>query len=179
MTNAGPPPLPLDADGLLDPAAFDALSAGPSYLVFAQLPDARLDLPVWQRHAAQFFAAEVALTRPKRYGASPPQTDAAHLVLTPRGGAPILRSIFLRPRSEDDLRAAEQAEGGGGLALVAKRCPMVVLVHADGGTDAPDAGSLHVAALLASVLLGPLMPPDRKSILGPKSARQELEKRGP
>ncbi len=172
-----PLPLPLDDDGLLDPSAFDALAPGPSYLVFAQQPDARIDLAAWQRHAAQFFATEVALTRPKRYGAPPPTTDAAHVVLTPRGEAPILRSIFLRPRSDDDLHAAERAEGGGGLALVAKRCPMVVLVAVEGGAGDPDAGSMGVAALLASVLLGPLMPPDRKRIVGPKTARQELEKR--
>jgi hypothetical protein len=170
-------PLPLDAHGLLDPAAFAAFSSAPSYLVFAQQPDARIDLPAWQRHARQFFATEVALSRPKQYGTAPPPTDGAHLVLT-RGQEPsTTRTILLRARTDEDLRAAELAEGGGGLALVAKRCATVALVTVEATEHDADLGSMRVAALLSSVLLGPVLSPDRSRIRGPKTMREELATR--
>ena len=168
-----PAPLPLDADGLLPPSLFDSLASGPAYLVFAQLRDARIDVTQWDRHAAQFFASSVQLTRPKRYGAAPPVSDAAHVVVTRRNAAPVLRTVFVRARTDDDLRAAERAQGGGGLALLAKRCKTVLLVPV---VDPVDADTLFLTALLASVLLGPILSPDRTGLFGARTARAELDK---
>jgi hypothetical protein len=172
----GPPPLPLDDDGLLPESLFAAALAavGPAYTVFAQQGDARIDAAAWGRHARQFFAATVELTRPKRYVGTraAPLTDAAHLRVVLPSGVAELHTVFLRPRTGDDLEAAERALGGGGLALLAKRCETVVLVPVD---PAPD-GALFVTALLASVLLGPVLSPDHATLMGARTARLAHEK---
>jgi hypothetical protein len=175
MPTSSPPPLPLDAAGLLPESAWDALQPARSYLVFAQLRDASLDASGWARHAKQFFRAELQLTRPKAYGESPPKKDAAHLLLTRPPLPNALRSVFLRPRTEEDLACAESAQGGGGLALLAKRCTMVVLVGLPEGAD-EDEPTLFVAAVIAGVVLGPILSPDRGSIYGVKTARGMLER---
>ena len=84
MTRLIPRSLPLDGAGLLRDGASEFPNQAQAYTVFAQQRDARIDAAAWARHASRFFDAEVCLTRPKVYGETPPQTDAAHLVLTPK-----------------------------------------------------------------------------------------------
>ncbi len=174
MTARPPDPLPLDDDGLLSAADFERVATAPAYAVFAQQGDARIDAALWKRHASQFFDVDLALTRPKRYGADAPRTDGAHVSVTRRNGASFLRTVLLRPTTDADLLAAGRAEGGGGLALLAKRCAMVALVQV--ARDAPDADALFLAAILAGLLLGPVLAPDRARILGPRTAREEAGK---
>jgi hypothetical protein len=160
--------LQLDDDGLLRPEAFDELSAGPSYLVFAQQPDVRVDVAAWQAHAQRFFGSDLHLSMPKRYGAVAPRVDGAHVTLIPRGADAVHRLVFLRARTDEDLAAATAATGGYGLAELVKRCPTVVLVKLEGE---PDRAGVLLAALVSSVSFGPILTPDRTQILGPRSAR--------
>jgi hypothetical protein len=162
----------LDADGLVPPAAFHDLLPGPSYLVFAQQTDARIDVAAWRAHAQRFFDSDLHLAMPKRYGAAPPAIDGAHLALSPRRGDAIHRVVVLRPRAADDLAAAEAARGGAGLAALARRCPTVLLVKLEAD---PDRAALLLAALLSGVSLGPILTPDRARILGARTARTEAE----
>jgi hypothetical protein len=172
-----PPPLPLDDAGLLPEAAFPFPARVEAYTVFAQQRDARIDAAAWDRHARQFFEAEVKLTRPKAYGPAAPMTDGAHVVLTPRGRAGGMRSVFLRPRTEADVAFAEEAEraaGGGGMSLLAKRCEMVALVAVTPEQDDEDDVALWIAAIIASVVLGPILSPARPEIFGIRTARVKL-----
>lgn len=167
-------PLPLDAAGLLEPS-FELPAPSEAYTVFAQLRDARLDAGALERNAKQFFQTELHLTRPKAYGVVPPAVDGAHVVLV-RGSQPTAtRTLFVRARSPEDLASAEAAEramGGGGLSLLAKRCPTVVLVPLE---SEGDEAALLLAAILASVLLGPIVAPGRPEIFGVRTARLKLE----
>jgi hypothetical protein len=176
MTTPNPPPLPLDEDGLLRPEGATAFpDRTDAYTVFAQQRDAHIDAAAWARHAKQFFDAELQLTRPKRYGAAPPVTDGAHVVLTPKGRPAGMRSVFVRPRTDADMTFAEEAEraaGGGGMSLLAKRCQAVVLVTR---TSNQDEVALRIAAIVASVVLGPILAPDAPELFGVRTARAKLE----
>jgi len=165
-------PLALDEDGLLPLSELEQVSGGLALRVFAQVPDATIDIVGWDRHAARFFDASVRLSRPKRYGLVAPRVDGAHLMVQRRDKPPRLQTVLLRPRTEQDLAAAHAAEGGGGLALLAKRCQMVVLVPLPRNGD--EAGPLFLAALLASVLLGPVLSKDGKELFGARTARERL-----
>ena len=133
--------------------------AARGYLVFAQQREAAVDLGAWDAHARRFF------------GASLSRDDDGRLVLTP-GGA---RTATARPRTGADLALADAAEaraGGGGLATLARRCPTVWLVAREGDDDAV---ALRLAAILASVLLGPIVDARGPDIFGVKTARAKLE----
>jgi hypothetical protein len=181
MTTSSQTPLPLDRNGLLPESRFPPHLDAPSYLVFAQQRDARIDLAAWQASARRFFGTELAVTVPKLYGPVAPARDGAHLVLL-RGDRPgAARSVLLSPRSDAELAAADRADGGAGLALLAKRCPTVIRVSVDvapAASDEPDADdvALLLAAIVASCALGPILSPDRRRILGVKTARLELER---
>jgi len=160
----------LDDRGILRPGAL--ASPSPSFLVFAQRSDAFVDVAAWQGHARRFFATDLGLTTEKRYATPLPTTDAARIVVV-CGDEHGTRLAFARPRTDDDLRQAEAAEARApaGLALLAKRCPTVWLVEA---ATPDDRIALRIAAILASVLLGPIMPPARDAIFGVKTARLTL-----
>jgi hypothetical protein len=174
----------LDADGVL---RSDAPLAPPprveAYLVFAQRSDARLETDAWTRNAAQFFDARVGLTADKRYDPSrpAPSRDAARVVVVPASGEPGgTRLCFARPRSEDDLAAAEVAEASAGPAAVAgmvtlaRRCGVVWLVVAEGDVPDLDRVALRIAGVVASVVLGPILAPSGGALFGVKTARARL-----
>jgi hypothetical protein len=169
-----PNPLPLDADGLLPDGAVALPTRAEAYTVFAQQSDARLDASAWERNAKQFFDSELRLTRPKQYGAAAPTTDGAHIMLTPKSRPAGMRNVFFRPRTDADMASADEAEraaGGGGMALLAKRCRMVVLVTL---ASREDEVALRLAAIIASVVLGPILAPDAPELFGVRTARSKL-----
>jgi hypothetical protein len=167
----------LDPYGALRPGALDAPSPREALTVYAQRHDARLDLLQLQQQARRFFGARVGLTVEKAYPPDrpPPSVDAAHVVVAPKNISAETRFIYGRPRTQEDLEAAEAAEarsGGGGLALLARRCGYVWLV----GIEAePDPHALLLAAILGSVLLGPILAPSGEELFGVKTARLKLE----
>jgi hypothetical protein len=163
----------LDENGVLRPGALAPLGRDDGYTVFAQRKDATFDIDVWQRQADKFFAAKIGLMVPKRYTRAP-EIDAARVIVT--RGAHAIRLVMARPRDDDDLAAAERAEiacGTSGLALLARRCAYVFLVEREGDRDPP---ALLLAAILASVLLGPIVT--RDEIFGVRTARQKLSEAG-
>lgn len=80
----------------------------------------------------------------------------------------------VRATTSDDFFAADRAEiqgRAGGMALLARRCASVwVINHVD---ERPADWSF--LALLASVLLGPILPADGATLLGVRSARLRSE----
>jgi hypothetical protein len=142
-------------------------------VVFAQRSDARIDLPAWSRHAERFFGTSLGLAVEKSYGDAAPVVDAAEFVLS-HAGSPATRQAFARPREPEDLelaRAAEARSGGGGLVLLAGRCRMVWMVARE---SLADASALRLAAILASILLGPILDVTAGQLFGVKTARGKL-----
>ena len=167
----------LDDRGLLREAALAAPDRDDTYCVFAQRPDAMFDVAGLRHNAEQFFATKIGLTVDKHYELPLPLVDAARIVVaskdTTLSGT---RLCYARAADASDLAQAEQAERasrGHGLALLAKRCPMVFLITAE---SAHDRVSLGIAAIFASVFLGPILCPGGEQIVGVRSARLELDR---
>ena len=146
------------------------------YTVFAQRSDARFLAADWDLRARRFFDARVGLASATAYADEPPTHDDRGVVIA-RGNAPgAIRHVWARPREPRDLDDAEVADaraGSPGLGLLARRCGYVFCVECvgDGDRDA-----LLLAAVLASVLLGPILAPERDRIFGVKTARALLER---
>jgi hypothetical protein len=146
------------------------------FLVFSQAGDARIDIDAWDAHAARFFATRIGLTEDRHYpsASAVPLGDAVRFVIAPHGRPPAIRSAFARPREDEDLALAEAADarsGFTGLALLARRCPTVWLVEREGATDRM---ALRLSAVLASVLLGPILESRTGELFGVKTARAKI-----
>jgi hypothetical protein len=137
-----------------------------SYLVFSQQPDAQMAIAEWDSHARRFFGASV------REGAAP-----GSLVVTSGQRAPTERLVRGRLREPADLMLSRAAESrhGGGLGALAERCAVVWIIER---VAEPDPGALLLSAILAGVLLGPILDARGPELLGVKSARQRIEGMG-
>jgi hypothetical protein len=168
----------LDPRGILRPGALPQPDRSKSYAIFAQRPDVRLDIEGLKRQADQFFATKIGMTVDKQYGDLAPAVDAARLVVSGTdGSASGTRLCYGRAVDPSDLAAAEEAEraiGTYGLALLAQRCKTIWTVVPE--TD-DDRAALTIAAILASTLLGPILSPGGREIIGVRSARLKLEGR--
>jgi len=146
------------------------------YTVFAQRSDARFEVNEWDQRARRFFDAKVGLATPKTYDASPPTRDEGGVVLARHEEVGTIRHVVARPREARDLEDAEAADarvGSPGLGLLARRCGYVFLVET---VSDDDRDALLLAAILASVMLGPILTPERDRIFGVKTARALLER---
>lgn len=139
--------------------------------IFAQQAEAHLEIEAWNRHGERFFGARIGLAEPLDGG--------GRIVIAPEGLEPGIRAARGRARNEDDLVQAERAEeraGGGGLALLARRCQTVWLVER---RDPADTLALRLAAVMASVLLGPILDPTSGELFGVRTARLKLDAAAP
>lgn len=171
-------PSEIDAEGLpTPPPSSELISLDPAnaFTVFSQRKDARLDIAELRHQAARFFATKVGLTVEKRYDAGAPLVDAARIVVASDDGtATGTRLCFGRPAETEDVAEAEAAERrtrGTGMALLAQRCPILwrIAIEAVG-----DRAALTIAAIFASVYLGPILSPDGE-LFGVRTARLKLE----
>ncbi len=147
-----------------------------TYVVFAQRSDARVEIDAWNAHAVRFFGTRIGLSADKRYpsGEPIPRSDEAEFVIAPDGAPAGRRTAFARPSEEEDRARAEAVDaraGSTGLGLLARRCGTVWLVTR---ADYPDALALRLAAILASVLLGPILDEAEGELFGVKTARAKL-----
>jgi hypothetical protein len=168
----------LDDYGILRPGALLSPPRSGAYAVFAQRKDARLEADLWRRHASQFFGTELRFPVPKKYVFDPPESDVAEVVIAPSTRPPATRLCYARPRTDDDLAAAEEADiraGSNGLGLLARRCSTVWLVSAE---KEDDQAALQIAAIVASVVLGPILSPGGTELFGVRTARLKLESFG-
>lgn len=144
-------------------------------MVFAQRSDARFDLHLISGQARRFFATELGLTADTSYGDVPPVVDQVHVVVAGPAGNSGVRHCAARPVTAEDREKAAFAEMRvtyTGLSGLANRCGYVWLVATDGPDDR---AALLVAAILASVFLGPILSPDARELFGVKTARLKLE----
>lgn len=167
------------------------------YLVFSQAPTVRLDLAELLRHVQRYFPGwelEVLSESVAAAGAPLPEALTTEFELR-RGASPQRAQLCCRvrratpPDHERAIRAEERGRAGG-MAALARRClhvaevwPGAESLHAadpqatrlpthDG---APSVELLTFCAMLASVTLGPVLPPDDSTLFGVRGARERAE----
>lgn len=161
---------------------------GEAWSLFASDPVARVDAPRWDAQAGTFFDASLALVQRITDPAGVlPSHAGFELDLRPvnpaYGGAATRVAVRTLPLAEAPaLRAAAlrgvEALGGAGMdALVAKATRLWQVRALPVGGGDPRA-PLVVAALLASVLLAPIVPPGEATIFGVRGARLRLMDQG-
>jgi hypothetical protein len=142
--------------------------------VFAQQNDARVDIDAWNGHAMRFFATRIGLASERLSPHDHRTTDSLVFVVAPDGEPSGLRSVHARPCETDDYELASQTDarnGPTGLALLAERCHTVWLVVREAPSDRL---ALRLAAILASILLGPILDAAAGELFGVKTARAKL-----
>jgi hypothetical protein len=145
----------------VDPASPERV---PAYLVFSQRATTEADVAAWDAQGQRFFDARVEAT------AGAP----GEIVLSPRGAAAGAREVRAMARTDEHLALAQEADaraGDTGLARLAGRCPTVWQVAR---SSADDAVALRLAAVIASVELGPILDPHAGELFGVKTARAKL-----
>lgn len=156
------------------------LEARASYAILAPEDDSRIVEARWKQQAARFFAAELRLVTPKRYPAgAQPRRDRASIEIGRRGG-PAVRVELVTLPLDDALTirdaAAEAAKTLGGFDALVARARRLWQIEPIEPALEPRA-SLALAAVLASLLLGPILAPDGTSF-GVKGARERLARAG-
>jgi hypothetical protein len=144
-----------------------------SYVVFAQRDELTTDVVAWNAHATRFFATRIGLA-----AELDPSRGEASFVVAPDRGPPGVRRARGRPCTTEDHARAELADlrvGPTGLALLARRCRSVWTVER---VEDGDRLALLFAAILASVLLGPILDEEARDLFGVKTARAKLEREG-
>ncbi len=165
----------LDREGLLrSNAGFEPPPTDRSLIVFAQRNDARVELESWRSQAERFFKTTLGLTATKTYAQAFPETDLARVVIAPSKVPGGTRTAFSRRAGESDwvrAEAAERASLMGGMGLLARRCGQLWIIERENDDDRT---ALLLAAILASVLLGPIVVGEE--IFGVRGARERLER---
>ena len=148
------------------------------YRVFSQASpdDAAGEAKLVQTAHAHFRAALSVRTR--HFRGQPPAGPREQLTVTleDRHGARDL-TLERRPATEDDWRAADEAEvrgRAGGMARLARRCRWLWEVTP---SDDPRA-TLTLCAILAAAELGPVLPPEGDTLYGVRGARERAERPG-
>lgn len=162
----------------------DPLAAPDAWSLLSPEQGARIDEARWAHQARTFFRAELALTQPKSYpSGATPIADAALVDVAPKGGASTRVLVITVPLDRaPGVRAAALAAvaaiGGAGMDALVARARRVWQVRAAVPEGSDARAALACAAVLASVYLAPIVPPDEAAIFGVKGARERLEKRG-
>jgi hypothetical protein len=179
------------AVGAIVPMSIDA-----AWSLITPEAEARIEAARWEHQASAFFGARIALAFEKKYPAgTTPRSDVALIDVTASKVSARYRTPDAEPakptrvtvvtvpidRAEAVARAAREgalAIGGAGFDVLVARGRRVwqVADEVDAGGD-PRA-PLVVAAVIASVVLAPIVPPRGGTIFGVKGARERLAERG-
>jgi hypothetical protein len=172
------------------------LDPAEAWTLLSPEPDARVDAARWAHQAETFFRARLVVVQAKRYPSGTlPLADLVEIDLTgPGAAAPSRVRVVTVPsdRAPAALAAGAagvRAIGGAGFDALLPRTRRVWQVRerlvdpaALGETPNPPAGDprapLAVAAILASLFLSPVVPPEGGAIFGVKGARERLAARG-
>ena len=138
--------------------------------MFVQATTGRLPEDVLRRNAATHFDASIALIE------QPSARDQYFLELDL--GAERARFVMqVRSVTDADITLAAEAEERGraaGMAALAARCSYVWLLTPDAAT--PEWITWECCALLALTALGPVLPEDRSTLLGVRSAKMRADR---
>ncbi len=149
----------------------------PGFTVFSQRPDVRVPLTELLKSARAHFRSNVNVVSEQGVdeNGSASSTTLRLLIENERLGVAEEFTIQTRARSPDDLTRAEAAEQAGraaGMSALAARCPSIWELSADGS----EVGTLLACAMLASVALGPVMPPDASTLYGVRGAMERADR---
>jgi hypothetical protein len=132
-------------------------------LVFSQ--KAVIDWGAIAAQGRQHF--DVELTRSEGSSAAEMVLELAHD--HPFRGRFRVSSRRVKAEDQAPLNKAEARSSSWGMADLARRCSHVWEVQPDPGVSA--AAGYYLAAILASVALGPLLPSDQSGLFGVRSCR--------
>ena len=173
------PSLDVDANGWAI-GAVAPLAIDDAWTLLAPGPDARIDAPRWAHQASAFFRAKLSIVNDKRYPSGTlPLADALEIDAGPEDGDVTTRVLVVTMPSDRAPLARKagalgaEAIGGAGFDALVARTRRVWQVRASieqGDARAP----LLVAAVIASLLLAPIVPPGGGTIFGVKGARERL-----
>ncbi|MSP26050.1 MAG: hypothetical protein EXR75_13000 [Myxococcales bacterium] len=177
-------PVGFDEYGWLVASALPLLPALACFSVFAPEPDSNFDGPRWDHAARRFFGVSLTISPPKSYpSGTAPLVDAATLAVTVLGAAAALATVrvtTLPIERAPGLRiAAERAVaemGGAGFDVLLRRARRLWQIECSAtAPHAAKVAAVAVAAVLANVTLGPILPPEGRAMFGVKGARLRLE----
>jgi hypothetical protein len=153
----------------------ELLAPALAFTVFSQFENVEFPVETLRVQAARFFRIELAATVEKNYAleATAVREDAIQLLVA-EGGVTTTHFVFGTANDAASIGAAALAEAGvgSGLAMLAARCPTRWLVATD---DPRERRALLLAAVLASVALGPILLPQNAGLIGVKGARALLD----
>jgi hypothetical protein len=162
-----------------------AFSVDAAYTLFSPETSARVDIAQLANKARTFFATALEIDPVKAYpDGRTPETDALYIEIKPMGKSILLPTrVYIvtfplerEPHFRNIGDAAALAIGGAGMdSLVAKTKRIwQVSKNIENGDDswAP----LRISAILAAVLLAPIVPPEGGTIYGVKGARERLDR---
>jgi hypothetical protein len=161
------------------------MPVGEAWSLLSPAPEASIDAARWAHQAETFFRAGLTLVRAKRYPAGTlPISDAALVEIGPRADAVKARvRVITTPmeRAPEAQRAAVEgarAIGGAGMDALIARARRLWQVQARLEGEGDPRAPLLLAAVLASLLLAPVVPPGGGTIFGVKGARERLAAAG-
>lgn len=135
------------------------------FLQFVQQPAPRLELERLAGQASRYFSAELQIVAQTAGGG-----QATVRMRTAAGEHTFeLRARLTDAADRARLGPAELANQSYGMAGLGERCTCVWEVTA--APDTPRAECFQFGALLASIALGPWLPPDGSGLYGVRSAR--------
>jgi hypothetical protein len=158
-----------------------ALPVARAYTLLSPDPSARIDLARWAHQARSFFGAKIELVQQKLYpDGRTPDADAAEVEVS-RGREPKVTRVRLVTLPIDDAPEARvagalgaRAIGGAGFDALVERAQRVWQIDAEVPSGGDPRAPLTLAAVIAAVLLAPIVPPGGGVIFGVKGARERL-----
>lgn len=161
----------------------EAWAPGACWTLLSPQLSSRIDAARLAHQARRFFSTELTLLSPeKHYPADGwPLADCATVRLSVGEVTTEVALLTLPPaRAPQAMAAADRgvvAIGGAGFDVLVKRTQRVWQIAAEPVTG-DGRGPLLMAAILASLLLAPVVPPTVDAIFGVKGARERLARRG-
>jgi hypothetical protein len=163
----------------------DALPVDAAYTLFSADLSGRFDIAMLAQKARTFFATAVEIDPVKAYpNGETPDSDAVFIDIAPLGKrtAPASRVYVVtwplekEPQIRSVGDAAANAIGGAGMDILVHRAKRIWQVSKEVTRGEDRYAPLRIAAILASVLLAPIVPPEGNTIYGVKGARERLER---
>ena len=147
-----------------------------TFIVFTQSEDGLVDEAKLVLHATQFFGTKLEILGHKPAGRKDQPAETRIAFRSTQDNFDATFTLITRTVQTADLRAARDAEVRGqvpGMGTLAEDCHHVWEVSA--GNDVPEKASYLLCAVLASVALGPILPPEHDTLLTVRSARARAD----
>ena len=142
-----------------------------TYAVFSQEPGALPPFEKLASSASRFFSATLELREQT-------ETEVAVRLVVSRPQLTGDFRIASRVTTSDDLARARDAEArgrAGGMAMLAEKCGHIWTLETM-SAESSEAACLTLAAICASVALGPVLPPDGATLYGVRGSIERRDK---